>query len=233
MNAFNDLLEDAVRPCSSLLVGECRDFVVWKPASGQVPRGWWGGSGPAKDINLVVILGEPSLKTQPGESYAANPSVAEISQFIDGLYQKKFPTKALGEELPSDRGSVHYNVMLLLQWCFGHDVSIEELKKRVWVTQAVLCSVKEGTLSTHHKLVRKTCWEMYLKRQLDLVPNAFVIPMGIKARDAVSFVAPERSTPSIDVSSAAKPQATRHRLDSETSWKRAAREFRDWQKQAI
>ncbi|MDC0190236.1 uracil-DNA glycosylase family protein [Rhodospirillales bacterium] len=227
-NAFTSVLNAALGPCPSLLNGACRDFVTWDPHRGQVPRGWWGGLGSTEEIELVIVLGEPSLNTQPGESYGEFPTVAEVSGFINGLYQNVFPTKPLGTELPSERGSVHYNVMLLLQMCFGEDHSLDELAKRTWVTQAVLCSVKKGTLRRHHTSVRQTCWRKYLRMQLDLVPDAFIIPMGNKARDAVSFVAPSRRTPSINVMAAARPSASSRRKDSLQSWEHAAREFRLW-----
>lgn len=81
----------------------------------------------------------------------------------------------------------HKNIRYIIDGCFPHMPFTEQLKK-VWVTEAILCSASTAINSTHTPDTRKACRNNYLGKQLELFKNAIVVALGGKAYNQVKDI---------------------------------------------
>lgn len=154
-------------PCASL-EGACKDM-RWQPALGLFPRGFTGATGDLTDVALVLVFAEPG---EPPTGAKPQPDMkpAELIEVSSASVSKAFETSS---------GAFHGNVRYLLDRCWPAVPYAEQLR-RTWMTEAVLCSA-EVTTGPVPKVVEKECGSRFLRRQLELLPDAFVVALGGKA----------------------------------------------------
>jgi hypothetical protein len=160
--ALERVLAAAYRPCCKRET-TCRRM-WWCPEAGQIPRGMCGATGSLSDVRLVLVTAEPG-DPLPGERYSdASPAAA---------------ARATLECLSSSRMPFHRNLRPIIDECFP-GMTLPEQLARVWITNSVLCSApREG--GPVPKPIETTCGETYLRRQLELLPNAMVVSLGRKS----------------------------------------------------
>jgi hypothetical protein len=169
-----EILMPSLAPCPQLL-GACAGKVRYDPGTGFVPRGWIGGSGSLADIPLVLITAEPG-DPGTGELYPANDPGATL-RGCNTVARRAMSTDDLrrgGRPAP-----FHRNLRRILD-LFWPGTPLDEQLARTWVVPAVLCSASVSGGSVP-RAVEKVCAEHYLRRQLDALPNAFVVALGAKA----------------------------------------------------
>jgi hypothetical protein len=86
----------------------------------------------------------------------------------------------IGNTFRNGQSAFHSNVRRVLNYCWP-GLSFDEQFRRTWITEGVLCSAAETTRSVP-RVVENECASRYLIPQLDLLPKAFVIALGDKAR---------------------------------------------------
>lgn len=146
---------------------------------GHFPRGFCGAFGSLADVKLVLVLAEPGTP---------NP--------IDHGVPLKTPPHNLLEDntvgvfdvIKENKGTrnFHGNVGIILDECWP-GLSLEEQFARTWMTESVLCSAKSAVAQIP-RTIELACGETYLRRQLDLLPNAFVVALGGKARSRMDMI---------------------------------------------
>ena len=75
----------------------------------------------------------------------------------------------------------HRNARWFLEQLYP-DLSFDEQLRHVWMTEGRLCSIAVETAGTKDR----TCAAHYLRRQIDLLPNAMVVAFGRKAQHYIS-----------------------------------------------
>lgn len=144
--------------------GNCREM-RWAPVEGHVPRGFCGATGDLSEVRLVLVTAEPGDPFL-GESHLHNSLESAVAFSISHLRDLATP--------------FHRNVRLIMDLCFPGNALDEQLRK-VWRTNAVLCSARIECGSVPN-LVERTCVSEYLTHQLALVPTAVVVALGGKAQ---------------------------------------------------
>ena len=152
----------------------------WCPSSGHVPRGFWGALGDVRDVELVLVAAEPG-DPLPDESHKGIQSPLELFESVS-----EYSLQCLR----SPATPFHRNIRLILDLCFPHQPLDQQLR-RTWRTNAVLCSA-EVECGPVPRQIEETCVTTYLRRQLALLPHAFVAALGDKAqrrleRQGISF----------------------------------------------
>ncbi|MFJ4192797.1 hypothetical protein [Pseudomonas sp. NPDC089534] len=161
------IIEPAYAPCGNFL-GACSSL-RWAPEEGHVPRGFLGATGTAREVQLVLVFAEPG-----------NPNETEKHQSIDTALEYTYQCMAHGTDL------FHRNVRHILNLCFPNDSFDRQLQK-TWMTESLLCSApKEGDQVSASAW--RTCSMCYLKPQLDLLSQAFVVALGHKAQARLSSI---------------------------------------------
>lgn len=148
-------------PCEQFH-GTCTEM-RWSPADGHVPRGFCGALGDVAEVELVLVAAEPGDPLR-GESH--NDFSSTVAHSLSCL---RFPPTPF-----------HQNVRLILNMCYPNQ-SLDEQLRRVWRTNAVLCSAKVEC-GRVPRSVERTCVSLYLSQQLALVPHALVAALGTKAQ---------------------------------------------------
>ncbi len=172
--ALVNALAPAYGPCPHFCTqgGRCKD-AVWNPARGHIPRGFLGATGALEEVRLVMVFAEPghpyadmdfSGATTPAALIAA--TTAHSASRRSGANEKGFA---------GDR--FHRNVEWFIEQCFP-GASSEEKARRVWQTEARLCSVPEEI----GKSDSNPCAETYLTRQFHLLSHATWVAFGSKAQ---------------------------------------------------
>jgi hypothetical protein len=154
------ILESAYKcPEFDLACSEMR----WNPVQGHVPRGFYGATGNPAEVELVMVFAEPG-----------DPHCNERHDGLESAYRYA----AFGYENGTDQ--FHRNVLRILNGCWPA-LSFAEKMRKVWLTDSVLCSArKEGGVVPSR--AASACGSRYLKRQLELFPNALVVGFGSKAQ---------------------------------------------------
>ena len=166
------VLAPAYAPCRHMSVhgGGCPES-HWIPASGHVPRGFLGATGELDDVELVMVLAEPGDPKRT-ERYADDVSPRDmvrcVVDFVHGTY--------VDRDKPV-HGKVQRAVRRFLdRWFCGMD--FDQQLRRVWITQARLCSRSDGSYAAPYYL---PCADTFLWAQLRLLPNVPIIAFGDKA----------------------------------------------------
>jgi hypothetical protein len=181
-----------------------------EPQAGLFPRGYTGAAGLLADVDLAVVIAEPG--EPPGD---AKPQPAgEPGAIIESI------AASVGDTLRTARSAFHRNVSFLLACCWP-ELSFDERLKRTWITEGVLCSAAKTT-GTVPRIVETTCAERYLAKQLALLPNAFVIAMGVKARRRLNLAGRPAD---VTVRAAGLPGG--NSKAAKPSWQAAGLAFRD------
>ena len=152
------------------LDGDCRDL-EWKPERGFVPRGYFGAPCSVSDIELVIVLAEPSNPVG-SENYPWIPSCRDIASAMADCMTKRFLNRD-----PHDVFS--RNLATIIQYCWT-PLDLKTAIQHTWVTESVLCSA-QSPCDPIPRDAEKTCANNYLVRQLRLFPTAFLVALGRKA----------------------------------------------------
>ncbi len=189
----------------------CRHFddtcqsMRYNPSEGHIPRGYAGGCGKVENIELIIIVAEPG-DPHPHESYTGDLTEACHQYCTSSIFT--------GTDL------FHRNLHYLLKRCFPGE-PLEEIFKKTWITESVLCSA-DKECGAVKKAIERTCVNEYLAAQLQLMPQAFVITVGGKARDRAKSVL--RNRPWAHAYAVAPPGC--NHTPAKPSWDNAAEQFR-------
>ena len=176
-----NILKSAYAPCKHIN-GKCAETCRWKPEIGLVPSGFGGARGNLSDVKLVIVAAEPGEPVD-NANYNDNPigMVKNSIRIFDEAMVDKFVTRGQ-KKIPN----FHRSLTEILNF-FWNDLDKEEIYRRTWYTNTILCPFLKGEhgvhRSRHLKIVGKNCIKKYLKSQLDLFEKAFVLALGSKARD--------------------------------------------------
>ena len=163
-------LESAYRPCKNF-AADCHGLIKpWKPASGHVPRGFYGALGELSEIRLVMVLAEPADPAS-NEDYSSKGREMELAF----AYAEKCYLYCGADG--------HDNVRKIVHSCFP-SLKLLDAMRKVWITESVLCSALTSGGNIRVACVDR-CGSDYLGPQLQLLlkanPNAIVAAMGSKA----------------------------------------------------
>ena len=134
----------------------------WDPMNGHIPRGFVGAMGALSDVEVILVVAEPG-DPQPGDHQTMEEAVTHA------YYSYK-----------SGTGVFHQKARAFLELCWP-GLPFDEQMKRVWITESVLCSA-DRTTGPVPVAVENECGIRFLKKQLDLFPNALVVALGGKAQ---------------------------------------------------
>jgi hypothetical protein len=166
---LKDIILPAYNKCTGF-GGICKDYVIWDPKNGHIPRGYCGALGRIEEVKLVLVMAEPG-----------NPSNQEK---YFGPTQEDYLQEHINYVSFKNGNKFHSNVRLILSLCFP-DMEFSEIFKKVWITESVLCSTgpDKSSTGTVPKCVVKECGNRYLKAQRQLFENAYWVAVGAKARN--------------------------------------------------
>jgi hypothetical protein len=204
------LLKEAF-PCQNFKK-TCRDHMKWIPERGYVPSGFGGANGSLDDVQLVIITAEPSTPLKD-DTYAGSPKKM-ISKELS-LFEKY-----MRGHVADNKSRYFPNLKEILDNFFGPNRSLDDKLKSTWFTTSVKCAA-ERTGGPVKRNIEIACTDLYLKRELGLLPNAFVLALGGKARDRLKRVG-------IYVNAWAHHPSARNPIKREASWQAAATCFRKW-----
>lgn len=156
-------------PCEELQL-RCKEM-LYDPFSGHIPRGFYGASGELGEVQLVMILMEP---TMPG----GKPANGGIWSALEDAKDAYLNERSVG----------HQRVRRILRNSFPGLSLPKDVMRRVWITESVLCSKPETGIRDRHV---QACVTRYLVRQLELIPNAIIAAMEVETYRRVSKHAPE------------------------------------------
>ena len=140
----------------------------WAPEAGHIPRGYLGATGRPEEVELVLVVAEPG-NPQPGDHSTMEEALRHAYwAFRDGP------------------GQFHQNAKFLFNLCWP-SLNYDEQLRKVWVTESVLCSAKVSA-GTVPSSVGLACGERYLKKQIQLFPQALVVALGNKAADRMNRI---------------------------------------------
>jgi hypothetical protein len=169
------VLLPALRPCRHF-DGICKSRCNWCPKKGHIPRGFLGGTNGARYVQLILVTAEPG-DPATGEEYSGGPEEMLIKHM--DLYKDYIEHNSLRRGKRA--APFHRNLRRFIDMCWP-ETSLEIQLEKTWITDAVLCSaVKSGGRIARE--VEATCVESYFKKQRELMPNAYVIALGRKAKD--------------------------------------------------
>ena len=151
-------------PCFQSVCSSMR----WTPEAGHIPRGYLGAIGRPEEVELVLVFAEP------GDPHPGDHSTKEEA------WQHAYWAFREGT------GQFHQNARFLFNLCWPYHNYDEQLRK-VWVTESVLCSAKVSAGSVPVP-VEIACGERYLKKQIQLFPQALVVALGNKAADRMNRI---------------------------------------------
>ena len=175
----NEALVDVLLPayrCQHF--GKCLE-ANWCPSKGHVPRGFLGATDALEKVEVVMVLAEPAKpKDKKGlkESYEhldgdPKATLEQVVEFVHGCYEQ-----------PVSR--LHRNARMFLEWRYGNEMPFDAQLRRVWITEARLCSIAKTTEDPGPEAYKR-CEDKYLVRQIERLPRAQVVAFGKKAERTV------------------------------------------------
>lgn len=197
-----DIIEPAYAPCCNF-AGACNSL-IWAPERGFVPRGFLGATGSASEVELVLVFAEPG-----------DPHYTEVHETMDTALEYTYQCMRFGTDL------FHRNVRHILNLCFPEDPFDSQLRK-TWMTESLLCSAPEEGGSVKASSWR-ACSARYLKPQLDVLSQAFVVALGRKAQSRLKSI----GIPFFEAGAAAPPGC--NFPGARDSWRQAAMTLRERQ----
>lgn len=212
---LREIFEPAYGPCVHFS-GICSGTCVWCPESRLVPRGFGGATARLDMVRLVIVTSEPG---NPGRDEYYGGSAGQILSTVLCNHRKH-----LIEGVRRDSGSDPYNQNLrkILDLCWRPDLStIEEQLERTWITNSVKCSApKPGDKFPEE--IEEVCIETYLRKELALFANAFVLALG------EDKAARRLNNCGICIDAVAHHPSARPKDNPEATWRLAAEIFREW-----
>ena len=211
-----DILRPSLAPCEGFSEAGTCTKMRWKPECGHIPRGWIGAATPdLNGIRLVLITAEPG---DPGDGECYDGLSSE--EMFEAYHQ--FGYGALSYNNLSRGGrpaSFHENLRRILDLCWPGD-SLDEQLAKTWITPAVLCSAARSG-GRVPAAVEHACADRFLLPQLRLMPKAFIIALGGKAKTRLRRAGQA-------VNTEAQHPSARWSTNPYETWERAAAEFRAW-----
>jgi hypothetical protein len=159
----------AYSPCLGF-TSTCR-CMVWRPAEGHVPRGFYGATGELEEVELVLVCASPS-GAYPDERYSGSPE-----DMLRSAWQRHY------EDLRVYRDRFSRNIRHILDNCFPEQ-SLDDQMRRTWITNSVLCSPERPAQRAPVAVMRE-CHDRYLLQQVGLLPNALVVALGKQAAESL------------------------------------------------
>lgn len=161
---------------------------------------------------MVLVTAEPGT---PGtdEEYSGSPDEM-MDQFLRRL--EGYFTKTVGG---GRGGKYHQHLEGILAYCWPSE-SVDARLRKTWLTNAVLCSavVSGGKVPRE---VERACVMTYLKPQIELLENAYVLTLGGKARARLREFG-------VRVDGHAQHPSARPNTNPDESWRAAGLAFRRW-----
>lgn len=208
-----NLLLPALGPCQGFYKG-CQQHVSWNPLNGHIPRGYIGGTGTIEELRLILVSAEPGDPAD-GETYRGSPRDM-VSRYSALAYAALGTLNLRRNGRPAP---FHRNLRFLVNLCWPQMTFAEQMR-RTWITPAMLCSapVSGGSVP---KGVAASCAASYLRPQIDAIPKAFVIALGLKAAERLRI-----SGCRCDF--VAQHPSARPNTNPVASWRAAADAFNAW-----
>ena len=123
---------------------------------------------------LVMVMAEPGFPL-PDEVYSGEPE-EDLKVLLSSRYLR------LGEN------QFHRNILQFLDDVFPMFAgNVDELLKRVWLTQSRHCSIAQE-IGNIRKSDRLICTEKHLLEQVKMFPNAIILLAGGKAKQVKKLV---------------------------------------------
>jgi len=190
--------------------------LLWQPERGFVPCSFFGAFGEPDEVQLVIVIAEPS--NNPLETF---PADAKGPELLTAVTENSYQHVVNGAE------PYHQRLRRILELLLGSS-SLPEQLRRTWVMSSVLCSIPKPLSSTSEvpSGVEARCSSSYLFPALRLFRNAEVVALGTKAYNRLQRLAQRPDAPEAlaQVIPAMHPSA-RPIDNPEQSWRRAAAEF--------
>ena len=163
-----DLLLPAFKPCQNF--GACPE-AIWKPEVGHVPRGFLGACGGLNEVKAILVFAEPG-GVYPTDSYPVDLSPEDLLRLtVDKTYRI----------MAASTDQFHRNLRWFLDQIIP-ETSFEQQLRQVWLTEGRLCSVAREIGGKRDR----RCADLYLGRQIALLPQAVVVGFGGKAQAYLS-----------------------------------------------
>ena len=210
--ALTKVLAPAYEPCRYMPMcgGRCPDS-QWHPANGHVPRGYLGATGDLDDVELVIVLAEPG-EPKGTEKYLDELAPSETARRVVDFVHETY----VNQEDPRVHGKVQRVIRWFLdQWFPG--VDFEQQMRRVWITQARLCSRGPGSYTIPFY---DPCGDAYLAAQLRVLPSVPIIAFGDKAEKALQRL-------NIEPTRVPHPSERKSNASKCEKWKRAIAKLRN------
>lgn len=150
---------------------------------------------------MVLVVAEPG-DPRDTEAYSPDAGAEELFESVCRYVYGCFA---------NSKDQFHRNVRAILNDCWP-DLSFHEQLRRTWITESVLCSgsVECGLVPP---AVHQTCVDLYLARELAVLPNAVFVALGGKAHDRMRRL----GRPFIHAGSVAPPGCNQRHVRE--SWK--------------
>jgi hypothetical protein len=208
-----DVLTPALAPCKNFS-GVCRGITVWDPPSGHIPRGFGGANGRAHSVKLILVTAEPGPPGD-GEIYSGSPSrmLDEHIRFFERVFRDN-ALRRRGRAAP-----FHSGLRTILDLCWP-EMNREDQLALTWFTNAVKCSAATSGGRIPRNM-EEICASSYLKREVEALPNAYVLALGGKASSRLAGSG-------IRLDGLAQHPSARPNTNPSASWEVAARQFRRW-----
>ena len=150
-----------------------------------IPCGFGGATGSLDEVRLVIITAEPGNPTD-GAGYHEGMQPEEMVIRSARIFYKAM------DESGVRRGGMkhskfHTNMRYILNRFWPREKSLEDQLRKTWATNTVLWPLPEGRKNHSPALVKYSA-QTYLRKELDLFPNAFVLVLGKKARERMNSV---------------------------------------------
>ena len=217
-----NILQTLYNPCRHISK-ICSDTCTWIPKAGFVPSGFGGAIGCLSNVKLVIVAAEPGAPVD-GAIYTGSP--IEMFEKSISIFGNSIANKEVVRNGRKFKG-FHNNMGKLLNY-FWEDIEDVDKLRQTWFTNSVLCPVKSkkygGTKTQHNKFVEETCIKNYLKPQLKLFNDPFILALGDKARDRMQENDIDFHTQALH------PSSRKSEAVKEKSWQEAALEFHNWKK---
>jgi len=204
------VLNPAYNPCAHF-TGACKGL-TWNPERGFVPRGYFGAPRLISDIELVIVLAEPSNPV-PGENHSWIAGCADVASAM---------AERMTQSILSRNSAFSRNLTFILECCWT-PLDLEAAIQRTWITESVLCSAEYPCAPV---LSAATCTSNYLIQQLHLFPAAFLVALGRKAQGRLRSLGYDAAY----APSPAKPSGNWH--SSKHAWEQLGTLFQQERKRA-
>ena len=112
----------------------------------------------------------------------------------------------------------HSKLKTILDLCWPGK-SLEEQLRLTWITNSVKCSA--ASRGEIRREIEEKCVSSYVKREIEALPNAYVLALGGKAGKRLRAA-------DVRVNGDAQHPSARPNTNPRASWEEAAKQFRAW-----